>query len=104
MRAAVLLFLVPLTAAILLVAASRSADIEFNVRTLDLGANEACAFADINRDGRLDVVSGENWYEAPSWRKHRFRELGFTNNYIDDFSNLPVDVNGDVSPDIVSVT
>jgi len=104
MRSVVLLLLGPLTAVILLVGAVRSADIEFNVRTLDLGANEPCAFADINNDGRLDVVSGENWYEAPSWRKHRFRELGFTNNYIDDFSDLPVDVNGDAYPDIVSVT
>ncbi len=88
----------------LLAGATRPPEIAFSVRALDLGANEACAFADINRDGRLDVVSGENWYEAPAWGKHRFRELGFTNNYIDNFSDLPLDVDGDGYTDIVSVT
>jgi hypothetical protein len=60
--------------------------------------------ADINRDGRLDIVSGENWYEAPAWTKHPFRELGFSGNYIDNFSDLPVDVDGDGYVDIASVT
>jgi hypothetical protein len=71
---------------------------------LDGGANESAAVADINRDGRLDVVSGENWYEAPLWTKHPFRELGFSGNYIDNFSDLPVDVDGDGYLDIASVT
>jgi len=85
-------------------AGGRSPEIEFNIHTLDLGANEACTFADINKDGRLDIVSGENWYEGPSWRKHHFRHLGFSNNYIADFGDLAVDVNGDGYPDIVSVS
>ena len=28
----------------------------------------------------------------------------YTNNYIDDFSDLPLDVNGDGKPDLVSVS
>ena len=36
------------------------------------------------------------------FRSHRFRDLGFNNNYIDNFSDLAVDVNGDGFPDIVS--
>jgi hypothetical protein len=82
--------------------AGRPGEIPFEKRTLDLGANEACAFADINGDSRLDIVSGENWYEAPKWIRHKFRDLPFTNNYIDDFSDLPLDVNGDGQVDIVS--
>jgi hypothetical protein len=58
----------------------------------------------VNRDGRLDLVSGEFWYEAPSWTPHRFRELEFTSQYIDNFSDLPVDVDGDGYPDVVSVS
>jgi len=81
---------------------SRPADIPFEKHTIDLGANEACAWADINGDGKLDIVSGENWYEAPKWIKHKFRDLPYTNNYIDDFSDLPIDVNGDGQIDIVS--
>jgi VCBS repeat protein len=85
-------------------AAHRPADIPFEKVTLDLGANEPCAFADINGDGRLDIVSGENWYEAPKWTRHHFRDLPFTTNYIDDFSDLPLDINGDGKIDIISVS
>ncbi len=91
-------------AALVLFAVSRPADIAFEKHTINLGADEACAFADVNGDGKLDIVSGENWYEAPRWAKHRFREIGFESNYIDDFSDLPIDVNGDGKTDIVSVS
>ena len=37
-------------------------------------------------------------------REHKFRELDFSNNYIDGFSDMPVDVDGDGYPDIASVT
>jgi hypothetical protein len=83
--------------------AEPSSEIPFRVHTLDLGRNEACAVADINGDGRLDIVSGENWYQAPDWKKHTYRSIPFFNNYIDDFSDLPIDVNGDGRTDIVSV-
>jgi hypothetical protein len=81
---------------------SRPDEIPFEKHTLDLGSNEACAFADINGDGKMDIVSGENWYEGPRWIKHKFRTLNYTNNYIDDFSDMPLDVNGDGHVDIVS--
>jgi hypothetical protein len=81
---------------------SRPADIPFEKHTIDLGASETCAWADINGDGKLDIVSGENWYEGPKWTKHKFREFNYTNNYIDDFSDLPLDANGDGKVDLVS--
>jgi len=68
--------------------ASRPDEIPFEKHTIDLGASETATFADINRDGKLDLVSGEYWYEAPHWTKHHFRELLFTNNYVDDLSTL----------------
>jgi hypothetical protein len=82
----------------------RSGEIAFQKHTIDLGANETCAWADINADGRPDLVSGENWYEAPTWKKHKFRDLFFTNNYIDNFSDLPLDVNRDGYIDLVAVS
>jgi VCBS repeat protein len=84
--------------------ASRPPDLPLKTHLIDPGASETAAVADINRDGRLDIVSGEHWYEAPAWTKHRFRELGFSNQYIDNFSDLAVDVDGDLYPDIVSVS
>jgi hypothetical protein len=77
-------------------------EIPFAKHPIDLGQNEPAAFADINRDGHPDIVAGENWYEGPRWTRHHFRSLLFTQNYIDDFSDLPIDVNGDGYPDIVS--
>lgn len=58
---------------------------------------------DINRDGRLDIVCGQWWYEAPNWNKHLFREIASIRGRFDDYSNLPLDVDRDGHLDIVSV-
>ncbi len=88
--------------AVAMAATRPDSDIAFAKHMLDGGQNEAAAFADINHDGKLDIVSGENWYEAPKWTRHHFRSALFTSNYIDDFSDLPLDVNADGKVDIVS--
>src|SRR5262245_21334551 len=36
---------------------------------------EACEIADVNKDGKLDVISGPAWYEAPEWKPHPIREM-----------------------------
>jgi hypothetical protein len=82
---------------------TRPPDVPFEKHTLDLGSSESAALCDINGDGKLDVVSGENWYEAPHWTKHRFRDIDYTNNYIDDLSTVPLDVDGDGHVDLVTV-
>src|SRR5581483_6215198 len=84
--------------------------IAFRKHTLDLGASEAVTVVDMNRVGKLDIVSGENWYEqvpseggqGPRFIKHKFRDLPYTKYYVEDLSDLAIDVNGDGYPDIVS--
>jgi hypothetical protein len=64
----------------------------------------------MNGDGRLDLVSGENWYEqmapdpgsGPRFMKHKFRDLPYTFDYLEDLSDLAIDVNGDGRTDIIT--
>lgn len=80
-----------------------SEEIPFRKHVIDLGRNEPCAVADINGDGFLDIVSGENWFRGPDFKRAKFRSILTWNNYIDDFSDLIFDVDGDGHLDVVSV-
>ena len=35
--------------------------------------SEGVAAADVNKDGKKDVLNGEYWYEAPDWKKHEMQ-------------------------------
>src|SRR6266498_3852598 len=76
-------------------AQSRPPDVPFSIRMIDPGASETAAFADANNDGRLDIVSSEFWYQAPNWEKHKIRDINWNGQYVDNFSDLPIDVDGD---------
>ncbi len=65
---------------------------------------EIAGIGDINGDGKPDIISGSHWYEGPSWKKHFIGKIEESNNYFNDFSNYPQDVDGDGDLDIVSVT
>jgi len=85
----------------IIAAQSRPPDVPFSIRLIDGGASETAAFVDINNDGRLDIVSSESWYEAPAWTKHKIRDINWNGQYVDNFSDLPVDVDGDGFTDVV---
>jgi hypothetical protein len=86
------------------------ATIPFRKHTLDLGISETVTVVDMNRDGRLDLVSGDNWFEqlaprpgsGPRFIKHKFREFPYTFDYLEDLSDLAFDINHDGYPDLVS--
>src|SRR5438105_2180147 len=38
--------------------------------------SEGVAIADVNRDGKMDILAGDVWYEAPDWKMHEIRKPG----------------------------
>jgi hypothetical protein len=70
---------------------------------IDGGAAESAAVADFNNDGRLDIVSAGSWYEAPGWTKRDIRTIPVTSGYVDSFSDLPLDVDGDGFTDVIQI-
>ena len=79
----------------------RPPDIAFSIHMVDSGASETAAFADLNHDHRLDIVSSDSWYEAPAWTKHKIRDINWNGQYVDNFTDLPMDVDGDGWVDVV---
>ena len=68
--------------------------------------SEGVAVADVNRDGRLDILTGNEWYEAPTWRPHVLREapdFDGASGYSNSFINFAADVNGDGWPDLIVI-
>lgn len=63
---------------------------------------ESAGVFDVNNDGKLDIVCGGYWYEAPNWTKHKVRDVLPSGEYFDDFSTIPMDVNGDGYMDFIT--
>jgi dienelactone hydrolase len=63
----------------------------------------ACAAFDVDHDGDVDIYSGGWWYEAPTWKQHKVRDVAVIRGRYDDYSNQPMDCNGDGWTDIISV-
>jgi hypothetical protein len=78
-------------------------DLRFSMVPIDGGAAESAAVADLNNDGKLDIVSAESWYEAPRWTKRPIRTIPVTSGYIDSFSDLPLDVDNDGWTDVIQI-
>ncbi len=103
MRLPLMLLLALLADIVTTAAASRPPDIPFTPRALDPGASEPPP-SPTSTTTAARTSSPANTGAAPSWTRHRFRDLDFTSSYIDAFSDLPLDVDGDGFPDIITVS
>jgi hypothetical protein len=67
--------------------------------------SEGVHVADINKDGRTDIVAGARWFEAPDWKVHdiwKHKKFDYTKGYSDSFLNFVMDVNEDGWIDLIS--
>ena len=69
--------------------------------------SEGVATADVNKDGKPDILIGDSWYEAPSWQKHDIRKPGDYGDGLHSYSACMTcwadDVNGDGWPDQIVI-
>jgi hypothetical protein len=75
----------------------------FERQRIGTGTYEAASAFDVDRDGTIDIVSGEYWYAGPDFTvAHKIRDIAQVSDYFDDFADYPMDVNGDGYTDIVT--
>ncbi|HEY3132747.1 MAG TPA: FG-GAP-like repeat-containing protein [Acidobacteriota bacterium] len=79
--------------------AAGSREVKFKKFVLDREfRSEGVAVADVNGDGKLDVLAGNQWYEAPDWKKHEIeplQKLDPATGWSDSFINFAADINED---------
>ena len=69
--------------------------------------SEGVAVADVNQDGKMDILNGEAWYEAPNWKMHEIRKPGNYGDglkgYSQSFACWADDINKDGYPDLIVI-
>ena len=76
--------------------------IKFIPKLLTIDANEGIDLADINGDGKLDVVAGRNWYAAPEFAPRPLRLINDWNGYVESNGDFCLDVDQDGLTDVVA--
>jgi hypothetical protein len=101
---------IALLGVLLLALPAGAAEITWKKTVIDKRFNsEGVAVADVNKDGKMDVLTGEVWYEAPDWKPHRIRPgkddytNGDQNIYSKSFACWTEDLNGDGWQDLIVI-
>lgn len=70
--------------------------------------SEGVTIADVNQDKQTDVIVGDYWYEAPTWKKHEIRppltgQGDGASSYSEAFGCFTGDFNNDKWPDVLVI-
>src|SRR5437763_12984984 len=92
-------------------AAGRRTGVTFRKTVIDpVFRSEGVAVADVDRDGHLDIIAGNFWYESDpkggTWTPHAIRPAETfdpATGYSNSFLNFAADVNGDGWPDQILI-
>ncbi len=76
--------------------------IKFMPKLLTVDANEGIDLADVNKDGKLDVIAGRNWYPAPGYEPRPLRTIEDWNGYVQSNGDFAHDVDGDGWQDVIA--
>lgn len=76
--------------------------IKFKPKLLTIDGNEGIDLADINGDGKLDVVAGRNWFAAPEFAPRPLRLIEDWNGYVQSNGDFCMDVDQDGLVDVVA--
>ncbi len=85
-------------------AQAQAQGLKFSKRCLMFDLNEGCAIADVNKDGKLDVIAGTHWYAAPDFIPRPVRDIPvFGGDYLANNGDQAYDVDGDGWVDVIAV-
>lgn len=77
--------------------------IRFRKQMVAAESFESAGVFDVNNDKQPDIVSGAFWYEGPGFlKRHYIGNPSRFGEYYDDFSTIPMDVDGDGWTDFIT--